>query len=52
LDHVLEQYIKAAIANVEAKLDKEGQRLPSRFLSPMKSGYRPKIDTSAKLKID
>jgi hypothetical protein len=48
----LEQYIKAAIANVETKLDKEGQRLPSRCLSPMQSGYRPKIDTSAELKID
>jgi hypothetical protein len=24
-----EQYIKAAIANIETKLDKEGQRLPS-----------------------
>jgi hypothetical protein len=28
-----EQYIKAAIANVETKLDKEGQRLPSRCLT-------------------
>ena len=35
----LEQYIKAAIANVETKLDKEGQRLPSRCLTPMKTGY-------------
>ena len=34
-----EQYIKAAIVNVEIKLDKEGQCLPSRCLTPMKSGY-------------
>jgi hypothetical protein len=47
-----EQYIKAAIANVETKLDKEGQRLPSKCLSPMKSGYQPKIDTSTELKLD
>jgi hypothetical protein len=47
-----EQYIKAAIANVETKLDKEGQRLPSRCPTPMKSGYRPEVDVSAELKID
>jgi hypothetical protein len=35
----LEQYIKAAIANVETKLDSKGQLLPSKYLSPMKSGY-------------
>jgi hypothetical protein len=45
-----EQYIKAAIANVETILDKEGQHLPSRCLTPMKSGYQPEIDASAKLK--
>jgi hypothetical protein len=47
-----EQYIKAAFANVETKLDKEGQRLPSRCLTPMKSGYCPIIDISGELKID
>jgi hypothetical protein len=47
-----EQYIKAAITNVEAKLDKEGQRLPSRCPTPIKTGYRPEIDTSAELKAD
>ena len=44
-----EQYIKA-IVNIETKLDKEGQRLPSRCLTPMKAGYCPEIDTSAELK--
>ena len=47
-----EQYIKAAIANVETKLDKEGQRLPTRCITPMKSGYRPETDVTAELKID
>jgi hypothetical protein len=47
-----EQYIKAAIANVETKLDKEGQRLPSRCLTPMKSGYCPEVDVSGELKTD
>jgi hypothetical protein len=47
-----EQYIKAAIANVEAKLDKTGQRLPTRCTTPLQSGYRPELDVSAELKID
>ena len=33
-----EQYIKVVIVNVETKLDKEGQCLPSRCLTPMKAG--------------
>ena len=47
-----EQYIKAVIAIVESKLDKEGQHLPSRCLTSMKVGYWPEIDTSAELKAD
>jgi hypothetical protein len=49
-----EQYIKAVIANVnvETKLDKEGQCLPSRCLTPMKSGDQPEIDVSKELKIE
>ena len=47
-----EQYIKVAIANIETKLDKEGQHLPSRCLMPMKAGYCPETDTSAELKTD
>jgi hypothetical protein len=34
-----EKYIKAAIANVEAKLDKSGQCLPTRCTTPLQSGY-------------
>ena len=47
-----EQYVKAAIANIENKLDREGQCLPSQCLTPMKAGYRPEIDISAELKAD
>ena len=47
-----EQQIKAVIVNIEAKLDKEEQRLPSRCLMPMKAGYHSEIDTSAELKTD
>jgi hypothetical protein len=46
-----EQYIKAAIANVKSNLDKSGQRLPSRCLTPMTSNYRPEINVSGELKI-
>ena len=48
----LEQYIKAAIANIETKLDKEGQHLPSRCWMLMKASYCPESDTSAELKLD
>ncbi|KAI2506386.1 Reverse transcriptase (RNA-dependent DNA polymerase) [Fragilaria crotonensis] len=47
-----EQYVKSAIANVEAKLNESGQRLPSKCLTPLQSNYRPELDTSAELKID
>jgi hypothetical protein len=47
-----EKYIKAAIANVKAKLDKSGQRLPTRCTTPLQSGYRPEVDATAELKID
>ena len=47
-----EQYVKAAVANVETKLDKTGQRLPTRCFTPLKSAYRPELDVTAELKID
>jgi hypothetical protein len=42
-----EQYDKAAKVNVEAAMDKSGQRLPSRATTPMQSGYRPELDATA-----
>ena len=47
-----EQYINAAIANVEQVLDKQGQRLPSKAITPMQSGYRPELDVTAELNIE
>jgi hypothetical protein len=46
-----EQYIKAAIANVEAKLNESGQRLPTRCTTPMQANYRPELDVTAEMKI-
>ena len=47
-----EQYVKAAIANVEATLNETGQRLPSKATTPMQANYRPELDTSAELKLE
>jgi len=47
-----EQYIKAAIANVETKLNESGQRLPTRCATPIQSNYRPELDITPELKID
>ena len=49
----LEQYVKAAIANVEEfKLDVLGQQLPTRCTTPLQGNYRPELDTSADFKIE
>ena len=47
-----EQYVKAAIANVEAKLNESGQRLPTRCVTPMQANYRPELDVTAEMKIE
>ncbi len=47
-----QQYVKAAIANVEAKLGKSRQRLPSRCVTPMQANYRPELDVTSKMKIE
>ncbi len=46
-----EQYVKAAIANVEATLHESGQRLPPKATTPVQANYRPELDTSAELKL-
>jgi hypothetical protein len=46
------QYVKAAIANVEAFLNASGQRLPSKATTPMQANYRPELDTSAELNLE
>ena len=47
-----EQYIKSAIAYVEATLNESGQRLPSKAMTPMQANYRPELDTSAELRLE
>ena len=47
-----EDYVKAAIANVEEALNATGQRLPSRCTTPMQANYRPELDETPELKID
>ncbi|KAI2499403.1 Reverse transcriptase (RNA-dependent DNA polymerase) [Fragilaria crotonensis] len=48
-----EEYVKAAIVNVETALDATGQRLlPSRCTTPMQANYRPELDDTSELKVD
>ena len=47
-----EKYCRAAVANVEAKLDKAGQRLPTKCLAPLQNGYKPELDVSDELKAE
>jgi hypothetical protein len=45
------EYVKAAVANVEAALVASGQRLPSRCTTPIQSNYRPELDTTPELNL-
>ena len=47
-----DQYCKAAIDNVEKKLEKTNKRLPTKCGDPLTSGYKPELDASAELKAD
>ena len=44
-----EKYIKTAVANVEEKLAKSNQKLPTKCITPVASGYHPSEDTSNEL---
>jgi hypothetical protein len=44
-----EKYVNAAVANVEEKLAKDGLRLPSKCITPMKGNYHPSDDVTAEL---
>ena len=44
-----ETYVKQAVADVETELDKVDQCLPTRVMTPMLQGYRPKLDQSCEL---
>ena len=47
-----EKYCEAAINNVESELEKYNLKLLSKYLTPLSSGYRPEMDTTAELKVD
>lgn len=44
-----QDYIKAAIVEVESKLQKKGKSLPKKTNVPMYQSYCPELDSSAKL---
>ena len=45
-----EKYGRAVVEKVEQNISKYNQRLPTRFKTPIMSGYQPKTDTSPDLK--
>jgi hypothetical protein len=47
-----EKYVAASVRNTEEKLAKEGQRLPSKCPTPMRSDYHPSDDTTQELTAD
>jgi hypothetical protein len=44
-----EKYVKQAVANVETKLEKIDQYLPTKVTTPVSQGYRPELDQSREL---
>ena len=46
------KHCEAAVINVENELEKYNLKLPSKCLTPISSGYRPEMDTTAELKAD
>jgi hypothetical protein len=47
-----EQYVKAAVTNVEEDLARSGKRLPSKCVTPFSSNYAPWLEESPELKAD
>jgi hypothetical protein len=41
-----EEYVKEAVRNVEAELDKVGMKFNSRIQGPMATGYKPELDVT------
>ena len=44
-----QDYVDQAVKSVEAKLEKEGRKLPTRCTTPFPCGYRPEIDSTPEL---
>ena len=47
-----EQYVKAAITNVEEDLARSGKRFLSKFVTPLLSNYAPWLEDSPELMVD
>jgi hypothetical protein len=47
-----EQYVKAAVTNVEEDLAKHGKRLPSKCVTPFSCNYAPWLEKTPELKAD
>ena len=47
-----EQYVKAAVNNVEENLARQGKRLPSKCVTPFTSNYAPWLEETPELKAD
>jgi hypothetical protein len=47
-----EQYVKAAVTNVEEDLAKHGKRLPSKCVTPFSCNYAPWLEETPELKAD
>jgi hypothetical protein len=45
-----EQYVKAAVTNVEEDLAKHGKRLPSKCVTPFSCNYAPPLEETPELK--
>ena len=46
------EYIKASLVEIENKLERTGQRLPTKAYTPMTSNYSPELDGSPELDAD
>ena len=44
-----EQYVKAAVTNVEENLARQGKRLPSKCVTPFTSNYAPWLEETPEL---
>ena len=47
-----DRYCHSLITNIEDVLAKKGLRLPSKYITPLKGGYKPELDSTCELKAD
>ena len=44
-----DKYVKQALADLEKELEQVQERLATKILTPLASGYRPELDVSPEL---